>query len=69
MAGLLPPFPESAVISETNGRMSLQMRDNDEAIKRKLAALELLVTAQAATIADQAATLADHETRLTDGGL
>ena len=69
MAGLLPPFPITAVISETNGSMSLPMRDNDEAIKRKLASLEALVMAQAQTIADQAATLADHETRLVAGGL
>lgn len=64
MATPLPPYPQTEVISDRNGTMSLPMRQNDEDIKRKIAELEALVTDQAATIADQAATLADHEARI-----
>lgn len=34
----LPPFPETAVVSERSGAMSITMRQNDEDIKRQLAA-------------------------------
>lgn len=41
----LPPFPETAVVSDKGGGMSLPMRQNDEDIKRQLAAALDLIAA------------------------
>jgi hypothetical protein len=41
----LPPFPETAIVSEKSGAMSLPMRQNDEDIKRQLAAALVRITA------------------------
>lgn len=45
MATPLPPFPDTGVVAERNGGMSLPMRQNDEDIKREIARLEALIEA------------------------
>lgn len=48
MAAILPPFPDTAAVTEKNGSMSLPMRQNDEDIKRQLKqALDLIAALDA----------------------